>query len=608
MYSRSKLLLILIVCVLSIFSVQQMSYAHGDHSAIKKAERNASNEARYMGIVVGSYNQLYGTMNTLINEWKANKKAIKKGNQAALSGTAVAVVSGAAAVTAAVASGGSLAPAVAPVAFSAYLALQEAMSANSVDPQKLIEAMDTVLSAMDAALTDVNTAYSMGGTLVLPKIDPNTFKVRTNSNGTVVTMEATVDGYSNDYRTYLTSGATHLGVDYMTLFDEVQKNAGEVGSHTFSVVSTYRHWPVKPEVPGHYTWKTYGLPSDYECDGPCTDKFRSPHEALTAHQVTCGDGTVQDVDDEFSQIIDKYDKYGPPLDPNDMIYSIQDILDKRSVAQGCGRSYYKCPSRLDHKAVQKHKERTCTKGYTDKTGKSGDCRDSKGNRTKFRKCMGHSRDHDESDWWNGAGQHSDKGDSDETAQNPSTSPPSMHACGSHATTVSGDHSQITPPCGDSSHANIVLYACQTGITHATQITGYNGTFYECQPHQTFACGHTDLTSNSYTHRSETCPTNSNGQACSSGSYYACQSHTHVYPTPAVTCARKACGATVSNRLEHRVNCDKCKGHYWTCIAGATYNHTTTFTCRRKNCGVTFTGCTNGTCNGKWGPFTYHWAE
>ena len=86
MYNRSKSLLILIVCVLSIFFVQQMSYAHQDHSAIEDAKDDVDTEAKYMGMVVGSYNQLYGTMETLISEFEDNEKAIKKGNQAALSG------------------------------------------------------------------------------------------------------------------------------------------------------------------------------------------------------------------------------------------------------------------------------------------------------------------------------------------------------------------------------------------------------------------------------------------------------------------------------------------------------------------------------------------
>ena len=260
----------------------------------------------------------------------------------------VSAVSAVSATIGTVASGGTLAPALAPAAFAGYLALQGAGTADAVDPQKLMDAMDTVLSNMDAALNDVNTAHSIGGTLVLPQIDANTFQVITNPDGTVATWNVEVDGYISDYRAYLTLGAAHLpGEDYVPLFAKVQQNAGQVGSHSFSVVSTYKHWHVKPQVPGHYTWKTFGLPNEYDCDGPCTDMFQSPHEAFTTHRPKCGDGTLQDVDDEFDKIIDEYAKYGPPLEPDDVIYSIQDILDKRSVTEGCGRSYYKCPTRLD---------------------------------------------------------------------------------------------------------------------------------------------------------------------------------------------------------------------------------------------------------------------
>ncbi|MCG9132831.1 hypothetical protein J5I95_14220 [Candidatus Poribacteria bacterium] len=149
---------------------------------------------------------------------------------------------------------------------------------------------------------------------------------------------------------------------------------------------------------------------------------------------------------------------------------------------------------------------------------------------------------------------------DSTALTPETpSPPTTitYTCGIH----SGD------PISESSD-------------HKTTIIGYSGSFYECQPHQTYSCGHMDLNNNSsshalqascsetdshgqgctvtnfyacqshthqypalisgacghsytsaaaYNHRSETCPTNSSGQSCTSGSYYACSPHTHAYP-------------------------------------------------------------------------------
>lgn len=56
---------------------------------------------------------------------------------------------------------------------------------------------------------------------------------------------------------------------------------------------------------------------------------------------------------------------------------------------------------------------------------------------------------------------------------------------------------------------------------------------------TGACGHTYTSSDSYSHRSETCPTDSNGQSCTHGTYYACSPHTHSYPAP--TPVLMACG-------------------------------------------------------------------
>ncbi|RKU12711.1 hypothetical protein C6501_10535 [Candidatus Poribacteria bacterium] len=185
---------------------------------------------------------------------------------------------------------------------------------------------------------------------------------------------------------------------------------------------------------------------------------------------------------------------------------------------------------------------------------------------------------------------------------PSTPTPTItYACGIH----SGDASQA------SSHT--LQASCLVTDSYGQSCTVTS--FYACQPHThsypaliSGACGHTYTSANSYTHRLESCPRNSNGDSCTAGSSYACLSHTHVYPAPTANCARKACGQTVSNRLDHRIDCSYCGGHYWTCIAGAIHNHTTTFTCRRAGCGVTFTRCSNGTCTSNRGTHTYHWAQ
>ena len=203
--------------------------------------------------------------------------------------------------------------------------------------------------------------------------------------------------------------------------------------------------------------------------------------------------------------------------------------------------------------------------------------------------MGHTRDHNPYDLNPLEATHSASGDSstddwdssddsddddDDTEQDTQglqteqtqTPTPSYHACGVHETSVSGDHSAAG--CGVSGH-----YVCD-GSDHTLQAS--------CSV------------------------TNSNGDYCTYASFYACQSHTCVFPAPTVTCARNACGQTVSHRLAHRIDCDNCDNHYWTCIEGATHNHTTTFTCRRSGCGVTFTKCSNGVCPES-SAGNYHWA-
>lgn len=149
---------------------------------------------------------------------------------------------------------------------------------------------------------------------------------------------------------------------------------------------------------------------------------------------------------------------------------------------------------------------------------------------------------------------------------PTPSTPSYHACGIHETSVSGDHSNSSYTCGIHSG-----YLCQESSDHQVQITGYSGTFYECQPHQTFGCGHTDLTANAYTHRLESCPPNSNGDSCTSGSSYGCSSHTHVYPAPTATCANGHSydpTNSVDNNRHRTRTCRWCSQTWQKCVSGA----------------------------------------
>ena len=148
--------------------------------------------------------------------------------------------------------------------------------------------------------------------------------------------------------------------------------------------------------------------------------------------------------------------------------------------------------------------------------------------------------------------------------------PSYHACGDHETSVSGDHS-LQASCSSS---------------------------------------------------------NANGN-CTVTNFYACQSHTHSYPssTPVYTppssptptptptppssttvacggASYTGCSGAPSRTAHHVPLCSNgCGNGYWTCSASAVRNHETSYTCRR--CGTSFTRCSNGACSSG---YPYHWAR
>ena len=101
---------------------------------------------------------------------------------------------------------------------------------------------------------------------------------------------------------------------------------------------------------------------------------------------------------------------------------------------------------------------------------------------------------------------------------PESSSHGIAACGIHDMSASGDHASTylcnIPPCSN----RVVPYCfalCPESSSHGTTII-------------IGGCGHTYTSSESYDHRAETCPTNSNGDSCDYGSYYACFPHTHEY--------------------------------------------------------------------------------
>lgn len=186
-----------------------------------------------------------------------------------------------------------------------------------------------------------------------------------------------------------------------------------------------------------------------------------------------------------------------------------------------------------------------------KDGTSYNCPD------KFRECMGHKRDHDESTILNRKTVHSDTPDSSGTTTTtqqtvaPEPTPTPTPAPSSDITYACGVHS------GPSSAAS---------SDHSTVISGYSGSFYECQPHTNGSCGHTYLMSNASTHalQASCSETNSNGDNCTVTSFYACQTHTHVYPPPPITYACGIHSGDPSNSSEHVQVTGGCGHTYYKC--------------------------------------------
>lgn len=325
-------------------------------------------------------------------------------------------------------------------------------------------------------------------------------------------------------------------------------------------------------------WSYSDLPKKYPCKGEGgqkdpNDKYRTPSEAFFTHREKCGKDDTEDIDNLLKI-------FAIGGDPHAWSRS-QRILKSRSVEDGCGRDWYSCDANIKSER-DLHKVKECEIMIPKKDGTSYNCPD------QFRLCMPHERDHDESKRWNKKTPHSNT-DNDGNASNNNENP-----IGTTPTTPDETPQQanITYTCGIHNGP-----AANESSDHKTTISGYSGTFYECQPHQTFGCGHTDLTSNAYTHRSESCPKNSSGQTCDYVSYYACSPHTHTYPKVLCGNAWRGPGKCKYGRVvsgsstEHRSTC--IGGHtYWSCNPRASAHHGTQ-TCTRSGCDVSFSKCTNG---------------
>ncbi|MDE0313862.1 MAG: hypothetical protein OXM61_03090 [Candidatus Poribacteria bacterium] len=350
-----------------------------------------------------------------------------------------------------------------------------------------------------------------------------------------------VGAYKKEYNRYIGIMAPHLNYDAAWLEADVKASLTDDDVY---------HHPTDPQSSGsrgfHYVETRQdiiipNLPNNYECDGPCTNAFNSPYKAFDSHREKCG--TAENVEkaaqSRANEETTPYANWFPER-------FIPGILESRGVLEGCGRHYYNCPDFPD----TEHQVFSCNKTKTNEYGTSVRCG------TQFRPCMGHKEDHDLSDWISWKSKHSTTADSsdddDSTEQDTEglqteqtqTSTPSYHACGVHETSVSGDHSAAG--CGVSGH-----YVCD-GSDHSLQAS--------CTT------------------------TNASGQSCTASSFYACQTHTHQYPTTA-TCSQ--CNKVYtpssysSNRWHKARTCTKQK---WLQVDGRWV---------KVRCTNTFYKCTNG---------------
>ncbi len=154
--------------------------------------------------------------------------------------------------------------------------------------------------------------------------------------------------------------------------------------------------------------------------------------------------------------------------------------------------------------------------------------------------------------------------------NPTPTPnPAMEACGVHAAGTSGYHVSYTcntPPCNNRVYWGCVYTQCPETSSHGM------GTMHVCGVHATSVSG-------DHSFQATCSVTNSYGDNCSMASFYACQSHTHQYPTR-VKCRRGACNEMLLSRDDHRVTC--MHGHlYWSCNTHQMELHKTRICTRKK---------------------------
>ena len=447
--------LTLIVCVLSLSIFNNVSFAY-EPSNVTFEQRQLNTRYQDVNDKETALVAVRTVLGHLNSGWDD-----RVSSQA--SSTQIALISGGGAVVSAIvsaASGGSLIPA----AYAAWVSMFKLNSAEKdrVASADYLTAMSETLPQLDTALAAIETSYTL---------------------------------YAAQHDTYLGVMATHLGRVKSTL-----ATASSAGQTSFSHTGNTSGDPHSvSKLWGKDHWDMDDLPTSYGCKSPyiCMYSYRTPYEALTAHQWTCGED-----------------------------YS---IVSHR--VPGCGRKYYKCPNQ---EIPYSHNTFSCTSfDLVFKEGESGRVREYCG--TPFRYCTNFTYD------------------------GPVRTVTESGRCTAlySAAVPSGSHNYHESADTDTSPGNFrqmevtettITYACDDHAGVASAASGHVAAgcntpeHFICDDsdHSAASCGHFDhFACDGLTHVEEQCiSTNENGRC--SYTFWRCvnpdvtsygPSHAHVYPAP-----------------------------------------------------------------------------
>ena len=565
----------LILCVLFICIYPNVSDAGRDYATgWGNAREYVYNAESLVETDRDRYHIIRGDLQTLLNDWENNKNAVKRNKEVTLIAAGGAIVS----ACVAIATGGSLIPASYVAIVTAYKNLVSTETTTKKS-EEYLTAMSTLVELLDIAKINVKAAYNGGDRHVAG--NPNTqhtvgydkqytaylqMAVGHGLDGysTVEALAASVKGTPPDPQNGIPgSEGTLSGYYHSSRSDAPQgKQSDSHEDHVFARYMYYEDFNVLPD-----------LPNVYPCEGirfrkACTDLFRTPYEALTVHRKICG--TAMNADVLSAESCSPGGKFPRPAYLPDRCMSVQEILDSRTVAEGCGRDYYDCPSDRD----TEHQVQRCELYVWEKPSGYLNYFESYKCQQKFRECMGHTRDHHPG--IPGHARHSSSEVSEPTAEATATPTPS------EATDNTPNCDNCTDGCS-SCPITCDIQGCtlQTPYNPSDTAAALHEYCAQCCMYKCDGANHTQT----YCYA-----TDSNGNTCTVGNYWACVTHTHQFPAtnlcPAAGCNERI---TSTNAAAHaRVTCtgsthQSCNQSYYACEAG---DHRWVY-CLRNDCPIFF---------------------